>query len=72
MPGLLHFAKGRWRYLEAPVLQIIRSKRDNLGIISIFAQKNIFCDPSLELSRRDGSIEGSHHMFSLRNKKNYL
>ena len=26
--------------------------------------------PSLEPSRRDGSNEGSQHMFSLRNKKN--
>ena len=31
-----------------------------------------YCDPSLELSQRDGSNEGSQCMFSLRNKKNYL
>ena len=36
---------------------------------AIFLYKNIFCDPSLEPSRRDGSNEGSQHMFSLRNKK---
>ena len=35
----------------------------------MFLNKNIFCDPSLELFRRDGSKEGSQHMFSLRNKK---
>ena len=47
--------------------------RDNLGIIShIFSLKNIFCDPSLERSHRDGSDEGSQHMFSTQNKKNYL
>ena len=34
--------------------------------------KNIFCDSSLEPSRRDGSNEGSQYMFSLRNKKNYF
>ena len=34
------------------VLQIRRGNRDNFGIIShIFFNKNIFCDPSLELSR---------------------
>ena len=31
---------------------------------------NIFCDPSLELSHRGGSNEGSQHMFLLGNKKN--
>ena len=30
----------------------------NLGIIAIFLHKNIFCDPSLEPSLRDGSNEG--------------
>ena len=48
----------------AAVLQIRRGSRDNFGIIiHIPTVKNIFCDPSLE---------GSQHMFSLRNKKNYL
>ena len=41
--------------------------RDNLLIL----HKNICCDPSSELSRRDDSDEGSHHMVSMRNKKNY-
>ena len=31
----------------------------------------ICCDPSSEPSRRDGSDEGSQHMVSVRNKKNY-
>ena len=42
----------------------------------MFLHKNIFCDPSLESknifcdpSRRDGSNEGSQHMFSLKKKK---
>ena len=52
----------------AAVLQIRSGSRDNFGII----KKTFFYDPSLELSRRDGSNEGSQHMFSLRNKKNYL
>ena len=51
------------------VLQIKRGNRDNLGK---FFHKSIFCDPSLEPSHRDGSNDGSQHMFSLRNKKNYL
>ena len=33
--------------------------------------KNLCCDPSYEPSRRDGSDEGSQHMVSLRNMKNY-
>ena len=33
--------------------------------------KNICCDPSSELSHRDNSDEGSHHMVLMRNKKNY-
>ena len=53
-----------------PVLQIRKVKRDNLGIFShIPPKKYIFCDPPLEPSRRDGSNEGSQHMFLLRNKK---
>ena len=38
----------------------------------MFLKINIFCHPSLEPSRRDGSNEGSQHMFWLGNKKNYL
>ena len=33
--------------------------------------KNIHCDPSSEPSRRGGSDEGSQHMVSMINKKNY-
>ena len=36
--------------------------KDNLGIISQISLKNIFCDPSLETSHRDGSNEGSQHV----------
>ena len=47
---------------------------DNL--ISPKQKNNIFCDQSLEPPRLpshgDGTIVGSQHMFSLRNKKNYL
>ena len=35
----------------------------------LMVNQNICCDPSLELSRRDGSNEGAHHLFSL-SKKN--
>ena len=45
------------------VLQIRGGNRDNLGIIAMFLHKNTFCDPSLEPSLRDGSNEGSQHMF---------
>ena len=56
----------------AAILQIRMGNRDNSGIfIHIFHTKHI-CDPSLEPSRRDGSNEGSQHMFILRNKKNRL
>ena len=54
------------------VFHIRRGNRDNLGIISHISHKSIVCDPSLELSYRDGSNEGSQHMFSLQNKENYL
>ena len=40
--------------------------------LAIFLHKNIFCDPSLELSHQDSSKEVSQHMFPLRNNKNYL
>ena len=60
--------------IEVSVLQISRGNRDNLGIISLIfpPKKNIFCDPSLEPSLKDGSNDRSQHMYSLRNKKNYL
>ena len=38
----------------------------------MFLHKNIFCDPPLEPSHRDGTNEGSQHNFTLKNKKNYL
>ena len=51
------------------MLQIRRSNRYNLGIISHISTKIIFCDPPLELSRRDGSNEGSQRMFSSSSRK---
>ena len=41
--------------------------RDNFSVLYI----NIYCDPSSEPSRRDGSDEGSQHMTTMRNKQNY-
>ena len=58
--------------LENTVLQIRKSNRDNLGIISHISPSKHICDPSLEPSHRDGSNEGLQHMFLMRNKKNYL
>ena len=54
------------------VLQIRRDKRDKLGIFFHFTPLKTWCDPSLEPSSRDGSNEGSQHMFSLKNMKSYL
>ena len=39
-------------------LQVRRGNRDNIGIISQIPHKNVFCDPSLEPSRRHSSTEG--------------
>ena len=50
------------------MVQIRRGNRDNLGDNQLNISIKTFCDPSLESSRRDGSNEGSLHMFSLRNK----
>ena len=43
---LLRFRTSFW-----PVLQIKRGYSNNLGKLAIFLHKNIFHDPSLELSR---------------------
>ena len=40
-------------------------------IIFLFIMETICCDPSSELSRRDGSDDGSQHMVLCRIKKNY-
>ena len=42
--------------------------RDNFLLI---LHKNIWCDPSSGQSHQDGADEGSQHMVSVRNKKNY-
>ena len=44
------------------VLQIGRGKNDNLGII-FHILLNVCCDPSLEPSRGESSIEGSQCVF---------
>ena len=44
-------------------LQISGGNRDNLGIFFLYLIKNIFCDPALEPSQQDGSIEESQHAF---------
>ena len=58
-------------HIQSTVLQISRGNRDNFGIIIYYLYFfiKIFCDPSLEPSRRHGSNAGSQHMFLLRNKK---
>ena len=37
----------------------------------LILHENICCGPSSEPSRQDSSDEGSHHMVSMKNKKNY-
>ena len=53
-----------------------QDKREYLEIIRdnflLILHKNICCDPSFELSRRDNSDEGSRHKVSMRNKKNII
>ena len=44
----------RWRVDDSP------------DIFFLFSNENICCDPSLEPSRRDGSDNGSHHIFMKR------
>ena len=36
----------------------------------MFLHKNIFCDPSLELSGLEGPNQGSQHRFFIRTNKN--
>ena len=54
------------------MLQIRRSEGDGLGMVDRVFYGNMFCDPSLEPSHRDGSNEWSQHMFSLRDRRNRL
>ena len=51
------------------MLQIGMGKKDLLGIILHTTPLNIYCDPSVEPSHRDGSDEGSQQMFLLRKKE---
>ena len=67
----LHLTLAIWVHLfktNNAVLHIRRGIRDNFPYYSF----KTCCDPSLEPSHRDGSNEGSQHIFLLRNKKNYL
>ena len=47
------------------------SIEDNVEIIFLISQQNIICDLSLELSRRDGSNDGSRNMLLWRNMADY-
>ena len=40
-----------------------KGKRDNSGIVFIFLNENIHCDPALEPSPWDSSDEGPQSMF---------
>ena len=66
--------KATHKHVLCPI-SIALAKREYLVIIrDNFVQilvKNICCDPSSEPSGRDGSDEGSQHMVSFKNKKNY-
>ena len=64
----------RMQYMQLQQIfnQMKLDKRDNLGIIFHIALWNVYCDPWLEPSRRDGFNEESQHTFSLRNKIKYI
>ena len=48
-------------------LQIRGCTEDNSRYFFLFLNKNVCCDPSLELSREDGSNGGSQNMFFMEN-----
>ena len=52
-----------------PFTLLIQSCRSD-DIFFLLLNENICCDPSLELSQRDGSIDGSQNMFFRRNMNN--
>ena len=53
-------------------LQIRGDIEDNSKIfLLLFLNENIYCDPSLELSERDGCNDGSQNRFLWRNMANY-
>ena len=59
-------------YWSSSVLKTRSGKINNLGIFfHITHLKHMLC-PSLEPSCRVGSVVGSQHMFSSKNKKTYL
>ena len=45
--------------------------RINLRYVFLNLNENLCCDPSLELSRRDSSNEGSQHSFLMEKSGNY-
>ena len=49
-----------------------RGIEDNSKIIFLFLNENIYRDPSLEPSQRDGSNDWSQNMFLWTNMANYL
>ena len=59
------------RILYKPELQIRGDTEDNSELIFLFLNENICCDPSLELSWRNGSNDGSQNTFLWRNMANY-
>ena len=52
-------------------LQIRVGLEDNPKLFFLISQQNIYCDPSLEPSRRDGSHDESQNMFKWRNMAKY-
>ena len=56
---------------KLPGLQIRGHIEDNSEIVFLFLNGNIWCDPSLEPARQDGSNDGSQNMFLWRNMANY-
>ena len=54
--------------LVLPRLKIREDIDDNSKIIFLFLNKNIYCDPLLEPSRRGGSNGGSQNMFLFHGK----
>ena len=54
-----------------PELQIRGGIEDNSKIVFFYFSKKTCCDSSLELSRRDGSNDGSQNMVLWRKVANY-
>ena len=61
---MIRSTTGLFFELERPELQIRGDSEDNSKIFFLFLNENIFYDPSLEPSRRDGSNGGSENTFA--------